>query len=350
MLILVYGLALIYSATFGIEDPWTLTSHVGRQATVGAMGIVLVALAVTFDYRMMVPFAYVIYAATLLLLVAVIVSGVVVHGSQRWFVVAGLQFQPSEFAKLGLVICLARYVSDNQQQIGRIVVVVKSMVIVAIPVVLTLVQPDMGSSLVYIAIWITIMFVGGVRARHLAILGACALVSLPIAWQFMLEYMRRRILIFLDPTSAPYEEGYNVIQALISVGSGGLLGRGFTSGTQSQLRFLKVQYSDFIFSVLTEELGFVGAVGLLLLLGIFLFRVFRVALVSKDSFGRLVASGLAAMIGFQAMVNIGMNVGLLPVAGITLPLVSFGGSSLITVLFSVGLLESILIRHKRFEL
>lgn len=322
----------------------------GRQATVGAMGIILVALAVTFDYRMMAPFAYVIYAVTLVLLVAVIVSGVVVHGSQRWFVVAGVQFQPSEFAKLGLVICLARYVSENQQHVGRIVFVFKSMVIVAIPVVLTLIQPDMGSSLVYIAIWITIMFVGGMRARHLAVLGACALASLPVAWQFMHEYMRRRILIFLDPTSSPYEEGYNVIQALISVGSGGLLGRGFTSGTQSQLRFLKVQYSDFIFSVLTEELGFVGAVGLLLLLGIFLFRVFRVALVSKDRFGRLVASGLAAMIGFQAMVNIGMNVGLLPVAGITLPLVSFGGSSLITVLFSIGLLESILIRHRRFGL
>ncbi len=322
----------------------------GRQATIGAMGLVLIAIAVTFDYRLMAPFAYVIYGSTIVLLVAVIVSGVVVHGSQRWFSVAGVQFQPSEFAKLGLVICLARYVSDNHRQIGRIVVVLKSMVLVAIPVGLTLIQPDMGSSLVYVAIWITIMFVGGMRGRHLAILVAATMASLPIAWQFMLEYMRRRILIFLDPTSAPYEEGYNVIQALISVGSGGLLGRGFTSGTQSQLRFLKVQYSDFIFSVLTEELGFVGAVGLLLLLGLFLLRVFRVALVSKDRFGRLVASGLAAMIGFQAMVNIGMNVGLLPVAGITLPLVSFGGSSLITVLFSIGLLQSILIRHKRLEL
>ena len=322
----------------------------GRQATIGAMGIVLIAIAVTFDYRLMSPFAYVIYGSTIVLLVAVIVSGVVVHGSQRWFSVAGLQFQPSEFAKLGLVICLARYVSDNQQHIGRIDVVLKSMVLVAVPVALTLIQPDMGSSLVYVAIWITIMFVGGMRGRHLAMLAAVSLASLPIAWQFMHEYMRRRILVFLDPTSSPYEEGYNVIQALISVGSGGLLGRGFTSGTQSQLRFLKVQYSDFIFSVLTEELGFIGAVGLLLLLGLFLLRVFRVALVSKDRFGRLVASGLAAMIGFQAMVNIGMNVGLLPVAGITLPLVSFGGSSLITVLFSIGLLQSILIRHKRLEL
>ncbi len=317
---------------------------------VGAIGLVLIAIAVTFDYRMLAPLAYVIYAATLVLLVAVIVSGVVAHGSQRWFVIGSLQFQPSEFAKLGLVICLAKYVSENHQHIGKLVFVFKTMVITAIPIALTVVQPDMGSSVVYVAIWITIMFVAGMRTRHLAILAAVALTSLPIAWQFMHEYMRRRILIFLDPTSSPYEEGYNVIQALISVGSGGLVGRGFTSGTQSQLRFLKVQYSDFIFSVLTEELGFIGAVGLLLLLGVFLLRVFRVALVSKERFGRLVASGLAAMIGFQAMVNIGMNVGLLPVAGITLPLVSFGGSSLIAVLFSIGLLESILIRHKRLEL
>src|SRR5438034_888375 len=187
----------------------------------------------------------------------------------------------------------------------------------------------------------------GIRWRHIGLLAAVVALLLPIAWQMVPGYMRDRVQIFLDPYSDPLDKGYNIIQATISVGSGGWLGRGFLSGTQSQLHFLRVQYADFIFSVLAEELGFVGAIGLFALFSVLLLRGVRSAYLASEPFGRLLAVGIVGMTMFQLFVNVGMNVSLLPVTGIPLPFISFGGSSLITFMAAIGVLESITMRHRK---
>jgi rod shape determining protein RodA len=187
------------------------------------------------------------------------------------------------------------------------------------------------------------------RWRHIGALTAAGVAALPLAWNLVPGYMRARVLIFMDPYSKPLDDGYNIIQAQISVGSGGWLGRGFLSGTQSQLHFLRVQYADFIFSVLAEELGFVGALALFALFALVLARSLRAAYLASEPFGRLLAVGVVSMLMFQLFVNVGMNVSLLPVTGIPLPFISFGGSSLITFMAAVGMVESITMRHRRFE-
>ncbi len=199
------------------------------------------------------------------------------------------------------------------------------------------------------AIWLGLLFAAGAPLRYFAGLVGLAAVAAPAVWLVMQDYQRQRILTFLNPWSAPTTSGYNVIQALISVGAGGLTGRGYLSGSQSQLHFLRVQYADFIFSVLAEELGFVGAVALLVLFAIVFLRGFRAAMRSRETFGCLICCGIVTMIAYQVVVNVGMNEGLLPVTGVPLPMISYGGSSLMTFMGSLGILESVVMRHRKFE-
>jgi len=208
--------------------------------------------------------------------------------------------------------------------------------------VLVYVQPDFGTAMVLMAIWVGMAVVAGVRLAHLGVLGLGVGLAAPLVWQFMKDYQRTRLVIFLNPESDPSGEGYNMIQSRISVGSGGWLGQGFARGTQSQLDFLKVQHTDFIFAVLGEELGFVGAMALFLLFMILLFRVVRSASVQKEVFGRTFAAGVASMLLFQIFINVGMTIGLMPVTGIPLPFISYGSSNLLTTLVSFGLLQSLL--------
>jgi rod shape determining protein RodA len=214
-------------------------------------------------------------------------------------------------------------------------------------------QPDLGTALVFAAIWLGMVFVAGIRLRHLALLGIAAGAAAPAVWFSLRGYMQERIISFaqrfLSPLGSSSVVDYNTRQALTSIGSGGLFGKGFLQGTQSQLYFLRVRHTDYIFSVLSEELGFVGALFVLLLFVILLWRILRVATTARDTFGQLIASGVAVMIFFQAFVNIGVNAGLLPVTGLTLPLVSYGGSSLWTTLIGIGLVESVALRHKVLE-
>lgn len=349
LLLTSYGIVMVYSATLADSprDAPFLSTFSGHQAVFALAGLVLLVFFTAIDARYIQAAGYPIYVVNLLLLLAVAAIGIRSHGAQRWIDVGFFRFQPSELAKLLIILTLAKFFADNHERIHQFRYVLFSMLLVAIPLALVYVQPDFGTATVLLAIWAGMAIMAGVRWLHIGLVGAGGLLAAPIAWQLMKDYQRTRLLIFLDPQSDPSGEGYNMIQSRISVGSGGWLGQGFAHGTQSQLDFLKVQHTDFIFAVLGEELGFLGALALFLLFIIVLFRIMRSASVQKDVFGRTFAAGVASMLLFQIFINVGMTIGLMPVTGIPLPFISYGSSNLLTTLIALGLLQSLLTRSQR---
>lgn len=323
-----------------------------RQGLYALLGLALLLALTNFDYRLLRSLALPLYSLNLGLLAVVLVLGRSTYGAQRWISLGLLPLQPSEPMKLLLAIVLAKYFTDNEHAIHQFSTVLKSLVFMVIPLAMVLEQPDLGTSAVFLAVWVAIALMAGVRPAHFAILGAACLASLPLIWVVMshvhkFKYMQQRFLIFLDPQQDPLGAGYNVIHALITVGSGGLAGQWFQQGSQSQLGLLRVEDKDFIFSVIAEQVGFLGVLCLLAVFVMLLMRIARVSFMAGDNFGRLLSSGILGMLMFQVFVNVGMNVGLMPVTGIPLPLLSYGGSSLITTLASFGILQSILLRHQK---
>ncbi|MCL4465831.1 MAG: rod shape-determining protein RodA [Chloroflexi bacterium] len=344
------GMALIYSATWGGEPGLPKDDSTYRQVAYAAAGTLLMVVAIFVDYRLLSTLAWPAYIAVLGLLGLVLVGGQSSYGAQRWLDLKVIPLQPSELAKLALVVILSRYLARRENEMGQFRHVVGSLLIAVPPAGLILAQPSLGTAVVLVVIWFCMLLAAGVRIRHILILILIALALSPVLWFLMPDYQRGRVMQFLSPGSGdPLNEDYNIRQALISIGSGGLWGRGYLSGTQSQLHFLRVRHTDFIFSVLAEEFGFIGCLVLLSLFLVFLWRCLRVAALSQDAFGRFLAIGIASYIMFQAFVNVGMNVRLLPVVGMPLPFVSFGGSSLATALLAIGLLQSVVMRHKRLE-
>jgi rod shape determining protein RodA len=280
--------------------------------------------------------------------VFVLFAGSSEYGARRWIDVPGTQIQPSEIAKTCTVIMLAKFFSDNEDNMRSPRVFMTSLAIAGVPAALVMIEPDLGSALVFFVLWLAIAVVAGVRPLHLAGLAGVALALAPLAlWQFAHGYQRERIFIWWDPEQDPTGSGFNILQAEISIGSGRALGKGFTHGTQTQLDYLRTQTTDYVFSVGAEELGFVGAMVLFGLFIILLFRMIQIAARADDSFGRLIAIGIASFVLFQAFVNIGVNIRLIPVTGVPLPFVSLGGSSLVTLLASLGILLSILGHRRR---
>jgi rod shape determining protein RodA len=344
-----FGVAMIYSATYGTEPGASLDPHVTRQIAYACIGILGLIVLVGLDYRLLANLAVPLYVLGVLALALVLVLGRLDYGARRWIDLGFFQLQPSEPAKLLVAIALARYFAVNRERVHKFTTLIISLALAVLPFGLTLVEPDLGTASVFLAIWFVMAYTAGIRWRHIAILAGAVGAAIPLVWGFLPSYMRSRVTIFLDPYSRPLDEGYNVIQAQISVGSGGLFGRGFLSGTQSQLHFLRVQYADFIFSVLAEELGFIGAIGLFALFAILMLRGLRSAYVASEPFGRLLAVGIVGMVLYQLFINIGMNISVLPVVGVPLPFISFGGSSLITFMAAIGILESITMRHRKFQ-
>jgi rod shape determining protein RodA len=256
--------------------------------------------------------------------------------------------QPSELSKILIIIVLAKHLADREQDLDRFSTVLTSLGIVAVPLVLIYLQPDLGTALTMLAIWVAMIWMAGMRFRYLLALGVIGLAALPLIWLNLEDYMQQRLLLFVNPGADP-DSYFNVHQALVSIGSGGWTGKGLTHGTQSQLHFLRVRHTDFIFAVTAEELGFLGAVAMMGLIFVLLWRILRVAERSRDTFGRLIAAGVAGLILFQSVINIGMNLGLMPVTGIPLPFVSYGGSSFLTLMLGIGLVESVAMRHKKLE-
>jgi rod shape determining protein RodA len=350
--LVVVGLLMVYSATHqslsavGL-DPGT---YLKRQITFAALAMIVVFLCASFDYRFLKVYAGIAYATTIVLLILVRTPlGTTVKGSQRWFQLAGFQLTPSELTKISLIVMLAAFLSELRRTSGDLSLqdLYRATAIAAVPGILVFLQPDLGTSIVLVAILVGVLVVAGARARHLAILALTAAVLIFGAFQMGLvkDYQVARLTSFLDPADDPGRTGYNRTQAEIAIGSGGLTGVGYLHGTQTNLDFVPEQHTDFIFTVVGEEFGFVGALTLLLLFGILLWRAFRIALLSKDPFGTYVAAGIASMFAIQIFVNIGMTVGIMPITGIPLPFVSYGGSSLLTNAIATGLLLNVHMRR-----
>jgi rod shape determining protein RodA len=351
VLLTLIGISMIYSATACITgEPLDWQSPALRQAVYLAIGLVgMFALAI-IDYRVYAALRWPIWIATLGILAIVSITGQITHGAQRWIDLRIFLFQPSELSKLLLILVVAKYMADHEQEMTRWRVLAISFLFIALPLVLVYLQPDLGTAIVIATTWGVMALAAGMKLRDVLIIIAIGTIAAPLIWANLRPYQQERILTFIDPARDPLGAGYNVTQARIAIGSGGVNGLGFCSGTQSQLRFLRIRQTDFIFSVIGEELGFIGSLFIIALIAFILFRIIRAAMLARTPYGKLIAVGVTAMIFAQSYVNLGMNLGLMPVTGIPLPFVSSGGSSLISLLAAEGVVQSILMRHSGLEL
>ena len=334
------GLTLIYSgslAGFGGDEP-IIGGPVARQLMYAVVGIALMVVLARIDYRVWSALSPLLYVAALFGLLVVLAIGDSAFGSRRWISLAGVQLQPSEPAKLITIVLLARIlaVDGGRYLAGRTFLL--TLAIAVAPALLVFVEPDLGTSVVFIAVWFGMVYIAGAQIKHLALLISAGLVALPFAMLGLLRgYQMERLRIFLDPSSDPLGTGFNINQAAISIGSGGWTGKGLFNGPQTQLDFLRTQSTDYIFSVLGEELGFLGAMLLFSLFVVVLSRGVRAASRTNDPFGRLVATGIVIMILTQVFINVGVNIRLFPVTGIPLPFISQGGSSLVSMFMAIGI-------------
>lgn len=348
LLLVALGIGVIHSASRSLETGTPLLqSFTGRQilwALVGLLGLLAMALV---DYRLLVSLGKPIYLLTLGLLALVLAAGEPRFGAQRWLGGSLLGFQPSELAKVMLIVALAHFMGSHVERMRRLRWALASGVLVAPALVLVFLQPDLSTAVLIAGMWGMMVLAAGLRWRHLGAGLVLSAVSAPLTWGFLQAYQQERIRHFVDPSSDPawlLGPGYNITQARIAIGSGGWLGQGFGYGSQSQLHFLRVRHTDFAFSVLGEELGFVGACLLLTLVLVVLWRLLRAADQATTAAGALIPVGVAALLFLQTAINVGMNLALLPTSGVPLPFLSYGGSSLVSLLLAIGLVQSV-VRH-----
>ena len=345
-LLAVVGLLMAY--TNSAESPLAAGTTFARGLVWLAIAIVAFIAATAFDYRWLKNFAWPIYLANLILLVITLLVGSGVGGVARWVPIFGLQFQFSEIAKVAMIIVLASYLSGRGERLGNLSTILGAVLLILPPLALVLVQPDLGTSLVFGAILIGTLFMSGASIRWLAVAAGTIAAAAPFVWSYVLkDYQRQRLITFLDPTADPQGSGYHLIQSQIAVGSGGLFGKGLTNGSQNQLDFLPVQSTDFVYAILAEELGFVGGIVVLALFCLLLWRILLAGWRSDDSFGLVFSAGLATMILFQVLVNAGMVMGIVPITGIPLPFVTHGGASLTSIAIALGVLQSINLRQAK---
>ena len=341
----VMGLISIFSATH-INPETGLTSYhfLQRQLLGIVLGVPVVVLAWRIDYRRVMRRHSLIYAANLLTLIAVLKLGRhEVNGAQRWISLGSFQLQPSEIAKIAIIITLAAYLASHQSTIRDFRTVMISLIHVAIPALVIFKQPDLGTALVLFNIWLVMIFIAGARKRHLGAILLTAFATFAVLWCVggVKQYQKDRLSVFVHAKSDPQGVGYHITQAKDAIGSGRLWGKGLLHGSQGQLGYIPEQHTDFIFTIVGEELGFAGSAGLVLLYLVFLWRGCVIARETDDPAGRLLASGIVAMFLYHIVVNIGMTIGVMPVTGVPLPFMSYGGSSMIANLCAVGLLQSV---------
>jgi rod shape determining protein RodA len=349
-----FGLFMLYSATHADTNISTPFYYVRSQAIGMVIGFVFLLMLSVANYRWLARWRTYIYLVTLALLVVTLIprigSGSEEVGANRWIQLPFFQLQTSELAKVLLILSLSGVLAEGVALRHRLRFVILCVVYMIVPTALVFLQPDLGSALVFLAILVTVLVIWGIRLPHLGILAGAAVLSavmalrvLPSAFgvHVLKEYQLKRLTLFLDPEKDPTNLGYQLSQSKIAVGSGMFTGKGYLDGTQTHLNFLPAHHTDFIFAVIGEELGFLGAMLLIGLFAVIIWRAFRIARLSYDMYGRLIAAGVAGVFIFQVFVNIGMTIGIMPVTGIPLPFVSFGSSSLVVFLMAVGLLESI---------
>jgi len=345
--ILIMSLVIIGSATHintpGDERYW----FVARQGLFAAVNIAVAAFLMNFDYKMLQGYGNKLYIFNLIMLVAVMLVGQSALGAQRWISIGPISIQPSEFSKIIMIVSLATMLEDRVGKLNNLHELLPVAAYVGLPFLLVLKQPDLGTSLVFMAIFLGMVFVSGINLRLLGGLFAAGIAMLPLLWHFLKDYQKMRIMVFMDPNVDPLGSGYHIIQSKIAIGSGMLFGKGLFEGTQSQLNFLPENHTDFIFAVVGEELGFIGCVCLLLLYLVVLWRGVQIAKDAGDVFGRLLAVGITSMFAFHILVNVGMTMGIMPVTGIPLPLMSYGVSSLTTNIMAIAILMNIQLRKQK---
>lgn len=335
------GVLQIYSATLDTiwKDAWW------KQVLFLAVGLTIMAIVARIDYHLLLTRVPWLYVGAIVLLLVTFVVGTKVFGSRRWIPIFGVTLQVSEFVKIVLILVVARYLTELRGEFLEARDLLRLGIIFGIPMVLVMKQPDLGTSLTYVPILAGCVFVAGLRWQHLAVICLAAAIVIPSSWFLLKDYQRARLETFVDPESDPRGDGYQVIQSKIAVGQGGVWGAGVTRGSQTQLRFLPVPHTDFLFAAFAEEHGFVGVVVALGLYFLLLMRIIQNAQMASDRAGLLICVGVASLLLFHIFVNVGMVVGRMPVTGIPLPLMSSGGSSLFTAFILLGLVQSVRLRR-----
>lgn len=343
----VFGVLMIRSAIAGNV---VLSGLVQRQIIYDVIGLVIILVLSWIDYHYWASLSHIMYIGMFLFLAVVFVLGAVAFGSARWIETGLFNIQPSEFAKIVIILVLANYFQTHQNHNHDWRWIATSMLLTLGLVAWILLQPNLSTSIVIFVLWFALIWLSGLPMKFLGWFAAAGVVAPLALFPFLEDYQKGRIIDFIFPNpDASYGNTYNVDQALISIGSGGWFGQGYGHGTQVQLRFLKVRHTDFIFSAMSAEFGFVGTVLILALICFVIYRCFRAAHLASDLYGALIAYGVAVLMLFQTAVNVGVNLNLIPVTGLTLPFISYGGSSIIALSLGLGLVESVIVRHKSLE-
>jgi rod shape determining protein RodA len=340
----VFGLIMIRSTIAGNIE---LANYVNRQATFLGIGMAVLLGVTVLDYHYWKSLSKLMYVFILAFLGIILIIGTTSFGAQRWLEVGLVNIQPAELSKIVVILVLAHYFSHNEKKPKNLRWLAVSFILVAGIIVPIFLQPNLSTTILLAVIWFSMLWISGLPTKYVVIFGLGGIALGLIAFPFLEPYQQERILTFIKPDeNARHGNTYNVEQALITIGSGGLLGQGYNSGTQVQLRFLKVRSTDYIFSAIAEEFGFIGTLILIAILIFVIVRCIRAARLATDMYGSLIAFGFATLIAFQTMVNIGVNLRLIPVTGQTLPFISYGGSSLLSLLLGIGLIESVLLHRK----
>ena len=347
VLLCLIGVVTVYCAAYQLDVGAARPYHL-RQLLWFCIGLVVMIPAVAIDYRTLARLAWPVYALTVLLLLLVLVAGKFGGGAQRWLGVSFLRMQPSEIMKLALLICLASFLGRMRDRIQHLPILIAALIVALVPMVLILRQPDLGTTLALVPMVAVVLYVAGAQRRHLGILTGLGLGMLPLGWLTLQAYQKERLVSFMNPAGDPLGASYQLRQSLIAVGSGQWFGKGWLGGTQTQLNFLPVQHTDFIFSVFAEQWGFIGATILLLLYAALTIQSITIALNARDLLGSLLCMGVVTLLTFQVVVNLGMTVGLMPVTGLPLPFLSYGGSSLLTFMVGIGLILNVRLRQNLF--
>jgi rod shape determining protein RodA len=353
----IFGITMIRSAVAGNIELTTETNLVNRQLIFAALGLAVVLIIASIDYHLWASMSRTLYIGTAITLLVVNVIGNALFGSARWFQAGLILIQPSEFAKIVVIIVLADFFTRHSHDTQGFRLIYRSFIYAMGIMIWIILQPNLSTSIVILVIWLALLWASGLKVRSLVfflfigLVIVALLIPLLIQIDVIKEYQINRVMSFVFPDrEARFGDIYNIQQALISIGSGGWIGQGYGQGSQVQLRFLKVRWSDFIFSAMAEEFGFIGTALVTLVFLFIVFRCLRTARLARDTFGAMIAFGVATMLAFQGIVNIGVNLNLLPATGLTFPFVSYGGSSLLSALIGIGLCQSVILRHKALEL
>jgi rod shape determining protein RodA len=338
---------VIFSTSYSADGTDLLNFK--KQLVFSVAGIILMIFISFFDYKALKNYTGLLYILACFILVAVLFLGSLTRGTASWFDFGFFSFQPSEFVKIVVIIILAKYLAKAGDYALKKIMI--SGAYTFLLVVLIVLQPDLGSSLALVFIWFSMLAVSGVKKKYIVIILLLGLITFAGSWSFVLEgYQKERIVTFLNPQLDPLGSGYNVIQSMVAIGSGSIWGKGLGYGSQSQLNFLPEKHTDFIFAVVAEEMGFVGILLVLGLLAVVFHRLFKIAVEAQDNFGKFLVLGISFVLIFHVAVNVGMNMGIMPVTGIPLPFISYGGSSLISFLIMIGLVQSVYMKGRSYKL